>query len=88
MNISASLFSAGLSALQSGQQQLVDAAHSVAQPNSSVANADIAAAMVEHTTTITEQLMMLEQAKIMSQLGAKVLSSAEESLGTLIDIQS
>ena len=37
---------------------------------------------------ITEQLMQLEQAKQMSQLGARVLSTADESLGTLIDIQA
>jgi hypothetical protein len=32
--------------------------------------------------------MQLEQAKQMSQLGARVLNSADESLGTLIDIQA
>lgn len=89
MNISASQFSAGLSALQSGQQQLTEAAQNIAQSSSTAANTNTAtAAAMLDSTAISEQLMMLEQAKIISQLGAKVLSSAEESLGTLIDIQS
>lgn len=89
MKISASQFSAGLSALQSGQQQLTEAAQNIAQSSSTAANTNTAtAAAMLDSTAISEQLMMLEQAKIISQLGAKVLSSAEESLGTLIDIQS
>ena len=32
--------------------------------------------------------MQLEQAKQMSQLGARMLSTADESLDTLIDIQA
>lgn len=89
MNISASQFSAGLAAMQTGQQQMTDAAHNITQANSSLASADAATAAPNiDISTITEQLMLLEQAKIMGQLGAKVLSSAEASLATLIDIQS
>lgn len=89
MNISASQFSAGLSAIQSGQQQMTEAAQNIAQSGTAnaVDSATVAAPAVD-VTNITEQLLQLEQAKIMTELGAKVVSSAEETLGTLIDIQS
>ena len=37
---------------------------------------------------MTEQLLMLEHAKVMNELGARVIATAEQSLGTLIDIQA
>ena len=82
MQISAKLFSAGLSAIKAGQAQLNHAAQAIAStPAASTATTlDIA--------DITKQLIQLEQAKQSSQLGAKVLSSADQALGTLIDIQA
>lgn len=87
MNISASQFSAGLSAIQTSQQQIAEAAQNIAQSNNHAVNAATVAPAID-TGYIAEQLMLLEQAKIMNQLGVKVINSAEESLGTLIDIQS
>ncbi len=90
MHISANVFSAGLSAINSGQEQLASAAQAIAQqPSSHAASAPAAAtAPMIDMANLTEQLLMLEQAKQMSELGARVISTAEESLGTLIDIQA
>lgn len=86
MHISANVFSAGLSAINNGQEQLASAAQAIAQQSSS-APAATAVPMID-IGNLTEQLLMLEQAKQMSELGARVISTAEESLGTLIDIQA
>lgn len=85
MQISANAFSAGLSAIKAGQEQMISAAQVLAMPTSTTA---VTAAPIVDMTQITEQLIQLEQAKQMSQLGARVLSSADEALGTLIDIQA
>ncbi|HKM27685.1 MAG TPA: hypothetical protein VJY57_09625 [Thiopseudomonas sp.] len=90
MHISANVFSAGLSAINSGQEQLASAAQAIAQQSSSNASSAPAATAVPMIDigNLTEQLLMLEQAKQMNELGARVISTAEESLGTLIDIQA
>ncbi|NLJ11558.1 hypothetical protein [Denitrificimonas caeni] len=89
MQISANVFSAGLSAIKTGQEQLANAAQAIAQSSQNSASSSAAATAPSiDLANITEQLMQLEQAKQMSELGAKVLSTAEESLGTLIDIQA
>ncbi|HKM36791.1 MAG TPA: hypothetical protein VJY83_04025 [Thiopseudomonas sp.] len=90
MQVSANIFSAGLSAIKTGQEQLANAAQAIAQQPSSAAlsaPAATAAPMID-MANLTEQLLMLEQAKQMNELGARVVSTAEESLGTLIDIQA
>ena len=89
MQISANLFSAGLSAIKTGQEQMANAAQAIAQPSSNAASTPAATtATALDMANLTEQLMQLEQAKQMSQLGARMLSTADESLGTLIDIQA
>ena len=89
MQISANAFSAGLSAIKTGQEQMTSAAQALALPSSNATSTAVATATpAVDMTQITEQLMQLEQAKQMSQLGARVLSSADEALGTLIDIQA
>ncbi len=90
MQISPNLFSAGLSAIKTGQEQLASAAQAIAQqPSSSAVSAPAATAVpMIDMANLTEQLLMLEQAKQMNELGARVISTAEESLGTLIDIQA
>lgn len=89
MQISANVFSASLSAIKTGQEQLANATQAIAQSSQNSASSSAAATAPSiDLANITEQLMQLEQAKQMSELGAKVLSTAEESLGTLIDIQA
>ena len=89
MQISANLFSARLSAIKTGQEQMANAAQAIAQPSSNATSTPAATtAPALDIANITEQLMQLEQAKQMSQLGARALSTADESLGTLIDIQA
>lgn len=89
MQISPTVFSAGLSAIKTGQEQLANAAQAIATTSSNAASTPAAiAAPALDLANITEQLMQLEQAKQMSELGAKVLKTADESLGTLIDIQA
>ncbi|WP_205342746.1 hypothetical protein [Denitrificimonas caeni] len=89
MQISSNLFSAGLCAIKTSQEHLANAAQAIAKSNSNAVSTPAAsAAPVTQTPHLTEQLIQLEQAKQMNQLGARVLSSADESLGTLIDIQA
>ncbi|NLZ79741.1 MAG: hypothetical protein GX908_09550 [Gammaproteobacteria bacterium] len=84
MQIQATALSAGLSAIQTGQEQLASAAQAIAQHSSpQTMDASVALAM-----DMTEQLLMLEHAKVMNELGARVIATAEQSLGTLIDIQA
>ena len=75
MEISGSLMSAGLHAMQTGQQKAVEAAQNVASTGSGDMN----------IADLTTQLMQMEQAKAMSEAGAKMVESADEALGTVIN---
>ncbi len=75
MEISGSLMSAGLHAMQTGQQKAVEAAQNVASMGSGDMN----------IADLTTQLMQMEQAKVMTEAGAKMVESADEALGTVIN---
>lgn len=75
MEISGSLMSAGLHTMQASQQKMAEAAQNVASSNT--ANNDIA--------DLTTQLVQMEQAENMSQAGAKMVQTADEALGTIIN---
>lgn len=75
MQISPGMMPAGLQAMQNGQRQMTEAAHAIANANQPTT--DIA--------DLTTQLMQMEQAKHMVEAGSKVIQTADETLGTLID---
>lgn len=89
MQISAPAFSAGVAAIQAGQAQLSSATQAIAQPSNYGASSPATTAIpILDSIQLSEQLMRLEQAKLISELGVRVLLTAEESLGSLIDIQA
>lgn len=88
MEISGSVLSSGLSAVQAGQRRANQAATEIAgaavspppeaqSTRSSDSNADLATGLVE-----------LQAGKIQVQAGAKVIETADEVLGTLIDTRA
>ena len=79
MQINNSILSAGLGAFQAGQQRLEQAGGSIAaatlpavQPSQAVAE-------------VTEQLVQLKVAEHEAAAGAKMIRTADEVLGTLIN---
>ncbi|WP_339515588.1 hypothetical protein [Pseudomonas sp. RL_15y_Pfl2_60] len=79
--ITGSAFNAGLTTIQSGQQRVDRAAQDIA----SGAVADSAQA---GTPEITNQLVELRVGQYHAQAGARVLETADEVLGTLIDTRA
>ncbi|MBE7377185.1 hypothetical protein [Pseudomonas lopnurensis] len=82
MEITNSLLSAGLSAYQSGQQRVEQAGSAIAA--GSLPSADNSQALAE----ITEQLIQMKIGEHSANLGARMIQSADEVLGTLIDTQA
>lgn len=80
MEIQGNAFSAGLGAIQSGQRRLDQAASEIASVSarpvdvSTQSGAELAGNLVELTI-----------AKLQTQAGAKVVATADDVLGTLID---
>ncbi|WP_271410320.1 hypothetical protein [Pseudomonas sp. Q1-7] len=80
MEIQGSAFSAGLGAIQSGQRRLDQAAGEIAS-----ANVPPADASTQHGAELAGNLVELTVAKLQTQAGAKVVATADDVLGTLID---
>ncbi len=85
MQITNNLLGAGLSAYQGGQQRVEQAASSIASANASVLGNSQA---VTEITEITEQLIQLKVGEHSAKAGARMIQSADEVLGTLIDTQA
>ncbi|QLF93244.1 hypothetical protein HW090_08580 [Pseudomonas sp. ABC1] len=82
MQINSSLLSAGLSLYQSGQQRVDDAGAAIASNSLPVAgNSQV-------VSELTEQMIELKVGEHAAQVGARVIRSADEVLGTLIDTQA
>lgn len=79
MQIDNSLISAGLGAFQSGQQRLAQAGGEIAAATLPAMQPSQAAAEV------TEQMVQLKVAEHEAAAGAKVIRTADEVLGTLIN---
>ncbi len=75
MEISGSIMSYGMQTIQASQQKMAQAAQDIAGQNAN--QADIA--------DLTTQLLQMEQAKQMSEAGAKMVETADEALGTVIN---
>ncbi|MFI8689216.1 hypothetical protein ACIGHJ_06315 [Stutzerimonas kunmingensis] len=82
MQITNNLLGAGLSAFQGGQQRVEQAASSIASANAPVLGNSQA------VTEITEQLIQLKVGEHSAKAGARMIQSADEVLGTLIDTQA
>ncbi|MHA6479661.1 hypothetical protein RTE98_02720 [Stutzerimonas frequens] len=82
MQISNSLMGAGLSAFQNGQQRVEQAATSIASASASALGNSQAVA------ELSEELIQLKVGEHTAKLGARMIQSADEVLGTLIDTQA
>ena len=83
MQINSSLLSAGLGAYQAGQQRVDQASLAVAAqnlPDNSQAVAD--------TLDLTEQLVQMKVGKHQAMAGARLLQTADEVLGTLVNTKA
>lgn len=95
MEISGSAFNSGISTIQSGQRRVDQAAADIAsnaltqqQPNSTPPANQVnpAPSSAEQTRPdLAESLVALRQGQNEAQAGAKVVKTADEVLGTLID---
>ncbi len=89
MQVSASTLNAGLSALQSGQRRVEQASGDivgnmvVAPPQNQVGVAPPAGA--DNRPDLTQSLVTLRVGLHEAQAGARLVQSADEVLGTLID---
>lgn len=77
-----SLMSSGLGAYQAGQQRIEEAAGAIA--SSALPAADNSLAVAE-VVELTEQLVQLKVGEHTAKAGARMLQTADEVLGTLIN---
>ncbi|MNF46289.1 hypothetical protein D3C84_274500 [compost metagenome] len=80
MEIQGNAFGAGLGAIQSGQRRLDQAAGEIAS-----AGARPADLSTRSGAELAGNLVELTVAKLQTQAGAKVVATADDVLGTLID---
>jgi flagellar hook protein FlgE len=96
MEISGNAFSSGVSAIQSGQRRVEQAASDLAssaftappptaQPARQNQVDSSAEASAENRPDLTESLVALRVGQNEAQAGAKLVKTADEVLGTLID---
>ena len=81
---SASAFTSGLASIQNGQRRVDQAAAEVAGASLPSAPANPSATAAD----LTSLLLELEMGKQEVEAGAKVLKTADETLGTLIDTRA
>ena len=99
MEISANAFSSGISTIQSGQRRVDQAAAEIAgnavagpqQPTQTPALNQVnpaPAALGQSSADLTESLVALRVGQNEAQAGARVVRTADEVLGTLIDTKA
>ncbi len=79
------LLSSGLAAFQAGQQRVDDAGAAIATDMLPVAENSQA---VADTVELTEQLIQMKVGEHAAKAGARMLQSADEVLGTLINTKA
>ncbi|MCQ4287330.1 hypothetical protein NA647_07780 [Pseudomonas stutzeri] len=79
------LLSSGLAAFQAGQQRVDDAGAAIAADTLPVAENSQA---VADTVELTEQLIQMKVGEHAAKAGARMLQSADEVLGTLINTKA
>lgn len=81
---SASAFTSGLASIQNGQRRVDQAAVEIAGSSLPSGQATASATAPD----LTSLLLELEMGKVEVEAGAKVLKTADETLGTLIDTRA
>ncbi|MCQ4315505.1 hypothetical protein EA797_02405 [Stutzerimonas zhaodongensis] len=84
MQINNSLLSAGLGAYQAGQQRVDQAATVIAGRTVPVETSQVVAETVE----LTEQLVQMKVGEHQAKAGVRLLQSADEVLGTLVNTKA
>lgn len=89
MEVSGSVLSSGLAAFQAGQRRVDVAAAEIA---GAAVNTDPKAqetnSFAESNRDLVTSLVELQAGKLQAQAGAKVVETADEVLGTLVDIRA
>ncbi len=85
MQINSSLLSAGLGAYQAGQQRVDQAGAAIA--GQGLPMADNSQAVAE-TVDLTEELVQLKVGEHQAKAGTRILQTADEVLGTLINTKA
>ncbi|WP_417791570.1 hypothetical protein [Stutzerimonas xanthomarina] len=85
MQINSSLVSAGLGAYQAGQQRVDQAGAAIARGSAPVPENSQA---VAETVGLTEELVQLKVGEHQAKAGARILQTADEVLGTLINTKA
>jgi flagellar hook protein FlgE len=87
MQISGNAFSSAVSGIQSGQKRLDQAARQIAE-TSAVPREDDSAVAADPVADLGAAMVEQRFAQYQTQAGVKVAQSADEALGTLIDIRA
>jgi hypothetical protein len=85
MQINSSLLSAGLGAYQAGQKRVDQAGAAIA--GQTLPMPDKSQAVAE-TAALTEQLVQMKVGEHQAKAGARILQTADEVLGTLINTKA
>lgn len=80
MEISSGMMPMGIQTIQNGQQQMAEAAQAVAS-----SSANSAQAQDLNVAELTSHLVQMDQAKHLTMAGAKMVETADEALGTIIN---
>lgn len=92
MEISGNAFSAGLSGIQAGQRRVDQAASDIANagvaPQQPMENASAARDPADNPVDLADSLVSLSQGRNEVQASARVVETADEVLGTLIDTRA
>lgn len=86
MQISGSAFYTGLNTIQTGQQRIDQASVEIA--GSSLARSGQADAQSRSNADIADDMVEMTSGKLQAEAGARVVETADDVLGTLIDIRA
>lgn len=84
-----SAFSAGVQGLQNAQQQASEAASNIAtatSPRNDVEGVEALASNSNDVINVNQEIVELKVAEHQASASAQVIKSADETLGTLIDV--
>ena len=88
MEISGSVLGAGIDAFQAGKRRVEVAAAEIAGATASDPKTQEANSFAESNRDLVTSLVELQAGKLQAQAGAKVVETADEVLGTLLDIRT
>lgn len=85
MDITGALLNNGLSTYQSGQQRMDQASSAIA---SSAATPQNSQTLSDRQQNVNDSLVQLKIGALTAETGAKVIHTADQVLGTLIDVHA